>query len=170
MDTQDSTLSPETFVRNWQQTGMRILRAQERMLQGVTSAAKLEMRFGQELMESRLALLKWTEQDPQSRSDHAIQEVEKILSLVRGVTEELRVSFTEATKLLADATQEAVEHSKEAAQDFTQAGVDAVRQTTARTQRNLAKAGELVKESAAKTAELSQENVARAEGMVSEDK
>jgi len=181
-----SPLNPENFMRNWQQTGMRILRAQERMLQGVTTAAKLEMRYSQEVMESRLSLLKWSETDMQDRTSYAKNEVDKLVTLMRDVTEELRTGFTEATRLLADATEEAVEHVKEtahagaeeassmmhqqaeAAQHYTQTAVEAARQTTARTQRNLAKASEVVKESVAKTTELSQDTAAKAEGIISE--
>src|ERR1700756_208552 len=48
------TLMPETFVRNWQMTGLRVLRAQERMLHGMMSAARLEMQFGQDLIMNRM--------------------------------------------------------------------------------------------------------------------
>ena len=181
-----SPLNPETFMRNWQQTGMRILRAQERMLQGVTTAAKLEMRYSQEVMESRLSLLKWSETDMQDRSSYARQEVDKLVTLLRDVSEELRTGFSEATRLLANAAEEAVTHAKEAAhasaeeasslmhqqaeaaQHYSQTAVEAARQTTARTQRNLNKASELVKEGAARTTELSSDTAAKAEGIIQE--
>ena len=35
---------PDVLFRNWQQIGARMMRAQERVLHGVASAARLEMR------------------------------------------------------------------------------------------------------------------------------
>jgi hypothetical protein len=100
-------LSPDVFLRGWQQAGSRMLRAQERLLHGVASAAKLEMRFGQELMESRLALLKWAETDSQTNAARTAQEVEKLMVMMHGVTKELRTGFADAAKLLAELPAEA---------------------------------------------------------------
>jgi hypothetical protein len=49
------TMVPETLVRNWQMTGLRMLRAQERMLHGMMSVTRLEMQYGQDLIKNQIA-------------------------------------------------------------------------------------------------------------------
>lgn len=90
----------EGLMRGWQQGTMRVLRAQERIMEGMVAAARLEMRYGQELMANRLGMMKWEMPEPGHSSSRATDEVDKFISVVREVTEELRTSFTEATKLL----------------------------------------------------------------------
>src|ERR1700734_295476 len=76
-------IMPETFVRNWQMTGLRVLRAQERMLHGMMSAARLEMQFGQDLIMNRMARLNTRNEN--GPRDGAFQELDRMITLMREV-------------------------------------------------------------------------------------
>ena len=100
-------IMPETFVRNWQMTGLRVLRAQERMLHGMMSAARLEMQFGQDLIMNRMARFS-SRPETGARADGAFQELDRMITLMREVTEELRSGFNEATQLLTETAEESI--------------------------------------------------------------
>jgi len=129
-------LTPEAFIQHFQKNTLRVLRAQERMMHGLVKAAQLEMRFGQELLHSRLELLGGKSMEARPATEHATGEIERILTMMREVTEELRSGFTDAARLLsekADAqTKDAVESFAETledsvhdAEDVIQRGADA---------------------------------------------
>lgn len=110
-------ITAQFLAGNFQQTGLRMLRAQERVLHGMANAARLEMKYGQDLLSSRLSLLDWHNHS-QPPAEHAAADFELTMTMLREVTEELRSGFTEAAKLLtedaAPAVQEAVEKVNEA--------------------------------------------------------
>jgi len=97
-----SALAPERVVRDWQLGAMRMLRAQERMMQGMMTAAKLEVRYSQELMASRMGMLDWESAKRGESSEHVTREFEKLSEMMREVMEELKGSFAEASKLLRE--------------------------------------------------------------------
>jgi hypothetical protein len=115
-DGASSGLHPETMLRNWQLTGIRIVRAQERMLHGMMRAAQLEMQFGQEFFAGRMALL--GNAGSHETPDRATQELERMMAMLREVNEELRSGFVEATQLLTEDSplQEAAARTAAAAQ------------------------------------------------------
>ena len=118
------TMMPETFVRNWQWTGFRMLRAQERMLHGMMSATRLEMQFGQDLM-NRMARFNTRSENGATRSDGAFQEFDRVITLMREVSEELRTGFSEATLLLTEeAAPESVQASARLAKKTTETAED----------------------------------------------
>lgn len=152
-----SSMNPELFMRNWQAAGMRMLRAQERMLHGMMRAAKLEMQFGQELMSNRMTLLQPTS-SAQAATERAVQSIERMMEMMRAVTEELRSGFAEATKLMTEGASaeiqeaagkatEVMEQSARRAEDMMQAtaqhGADVSRDAAARTDDAVEKAKEL---------------------------
>lgn len=131
-----AALKPEQFVKNWQQNTVRVLRAQERLMQGVAAAARVELRYGQELIANRLNFLKWDRTELPHAGDHAAQEVEKFAAVIREVTEELRNGLTEATKLLSEGApenrREAVSHKAEdVSRKVEEVEENAARKTTA---------------------------------------
>ncbi|HQT47522.1 MAG TPA: hypothetical protein PLY97_09895 [Acidocella sp.] len=134
------------MLRNWQLTGIRIVRAQERMLHGMMRAAQLEMQFGQEFFAGRMALL--GNAGSHETPDRATQELERMMAMLREVNEELRSGFVEATQLLTEESPlqetaaraaEAVAHSEAAiAHSMKEAAArtDAAAQTMADTMKN----------------------------------
>jgi ElaB/YqjD/DUF883 family membrane-anchored ribosome-binding protein len=148
-------IMPETFVRNWQMTGLKVLRAQERMLHGMMSAARLEMQFGQDLIMNRMARFN-ARGDNAPRGDGAFQELDRMITLMREVTEELRSGFNEATQLLTESTdevlQESVKTAGAAAQTLTERGAEAAHES-------LQSSGKFTK----KVVEPAADNVANAE-------
>lgn len=140
------SLSSETMLRSWQQSGARMMRAQERMLSSMMSAAKLEMQFGQTLMQNRLSLLQHTGQDtPPS----PMTEIEKMLNMMREVSEELRNGFREALAALTDG---AGAEAQDALNSSTEAVEIAVEQT-AKMARHATKTGAQLAEKGAEAVE-----------------
>src|ERR1700722_12234850 len=121
-------IMPETFVRNWQLTGLRVLRAQERILHGMMSAARLEMQFGQDLLMNRVARLNARGEEGAHR-DGAFQEFDRMVTMMREVTEELRTGFNEATQLLTDAADETIQKTGAAVQATTNKAAEAAHES-----------------------------------------
>jgi hypothetical protein len=121
-------LMPETFVRNWQMTGLRVLRAQERMLHGMMSAARLEMQFGQDLLMNRMARFN-TRGDNGVRGEGAFQEFDRMITMMREVTEELRSGFNEATHLLTETADEVIQETVQKTGAAAQAATDKAAET-----------------------------------------
>jgi ElaB/YqjD/DUF883 family membrane-anchored ribosome-binding protein len=119
---------PETFVRNWQITGLRVLRAQERMLHGMMSAARLEMQFGQDVIMNRMARFNGRSED-RTRGESGFQELDRLITMIREVTEELRSGFNEATQLLTDTADEVIEDTTKAAQATTDKAAEATQES-----------------------------------------
>jgi hypothetical protein len=97
-----SGFNAEKFMRDWQLNAMRVLRAQERMMQGMMAAARLEVRFGQELVSSRMGMLSFDNAERGETGNLAMQEYGKLTALLKEVNEELRGSFDEAVKLMRE--------------------------------------------------------------------
>jgi hypothetical protein len=150
------TLMPETFVRNWQMTGLRVLRAQERMLYGMMSAARLEMQFGQDLIMNRMAHFN-ARKDEEGRSEGAFQELDRLITMIREVTEELRSGFNEATQLLTETADEVIQDTTTKLGTATRAATDGVADATHETLQSSGKAAKKVSESAAETANAEKE-------------
>lgn len=93
-------LNPEHMMRNWQSRTIRVLRAQERLSQGMLAAARAELRFGQEFLTSRLGLLRWDAAEPGHMSEQAQRDLENLVSVMREVSEEIRSGFSEAAEML----------------------------------------------------------------------
>ena len=117
-------ITPETFVRNWQLTGLKVLRAQERMLHGMMSAARLEMQFGQDLLTNRMARFN-SRHENGARADGAFQEFDRMITMMREVTEELRNGFTEATQLLTETAEESLRDAQKAVQTVADKSAEA---------------------------------------------
>ncbi len=137
-------LSPEAFLRNWQEAGARVLRAQERMLHGMMSAARLELQFGQDFLSHRLETLQAG--SASGRTEQAMKEIDRVTTLLREVNEELRTGFSEATKLLTEGTP-----MEEAAQHVTEAVDQASRRTEDMVDDGLHKGAELAKQATEET-------------------
>ncbi len=172
-----NALTAEVFLKNWQQTGLRILRAQERMLQGVASVARLEMQFGRELMENRLAMLKWGGANGEQRTTGPAQEIEKLTFLMREVTEELRSGFAEASQMLREGAsqqlQETIGQASEAmktnigkgAEMFNKtsnAGTEMMNKSVAQGQETVSKAGEAMQKNLDAGKEISKDAASKA--------
>ena len=95
-----SALNEGIFVENWRQAGIRVLRAQERLLGGLMNAARLEVEFSRELMASRMGSLQWEGGFAQVLTERPRQDVARLTTLIREVNEEVSSGFREAAKLL----------------------------------------------------------------------
>lgn len=150
------TIMPETFVRNWQMTGLKVLRAQERMLYGMMSAARLEMQFGQDLIMNRMARFNTRSDNGSRGGDGAFQELDRMITMMREVTEELRSGFNEATQLLTENAEEVLQDTVKGASAAAHAATEKAAETA---HESLQSSGKFSK----KVVEAAGENVANAE-------
>jgi len=88
-----------TVMHLWKDNAGRMLRANERVMHGMMSAIKLEIEFGQQLVEHRINTFK---EAGQTMVDRYLQEMERLTTTMREVSEEMRKSFGEATKIIFD--------------------------------------------------------------------
>jgi hypothetical protein len=154
---------PETFVRNWQMTGLRVLRAQERMLHGMMSAARLEMQFGQDLIMNRMVRFN-ARSDDKGRADGAFQELDRLITMIREVTEELRSGFNDATQLLTETADEAIHDTTKAAGTAARAATDSAAEATHESLQTSGKFTKKVAESAEDTADDAEKEERRRSG------
>jgi hypothetical protein len=97
-----------TVMHLWKDNAGRMLRANERVMHGMMSAIKLEIEFGQQLVEHRINTFKEASQADkpaaagQTMVDRYLQEMERLTTTMREVSEEMRKSFGEATKIIFD--------------------------------------------------------------------
>jgi hypothetical protein len=95
-----------TMMRLWQENANRMLRANERMMHGMLTALKLEFQLGQDLMEHRINTFKAASQaEKPSEAGHTVMdrhlhEMERLVASMREISEEMRNSFGDATKLM----------------------------------------------------------------------
>jgi hypothetical protein len=121
---------PEFYMRNLQRTSAKMLRAQERMMHGLMHAAQLQMKFSQDFWANRGAGVRTDVR--QEAGNAAVAETERMLSVLREITETMQRGFTEAMQLLMENNEIMAEDAREtgtqAAQDATyaaKAGVSA---------------------------------------------
>lgn len=95
-----AAFNTEGVMDGWRERTLRVLRAQERMMQGVAATARLELRFGQECIFGRLGLFNGGWAEPGNASQQWADEMGKFIAVIHEINEELRASFTDAGKLL----------------------------------------------------------------------
>src|ERR1700710_1459245 len=98
--------APANALRNWQGSTERIMRANERLMQGFMSAAKMEMEFGQEMLQQRMAAMQeYFAQPAAGKLPKApdAAEIQRLMTMMRAVSEEMHESFNAAGKLLLEA-------------------------------------------------------------------
>lgn len=95
-----AAFNPEGVMDDWRQRTLRVLRAQERVMQGMAAAARLELRFGQECMASRMGLFNGGWVEPGHASQQWAEDMEKLVAVVREISDEMKACFSEAGKLL----------------------------------------------------------------------
>ncbi|MBB5372377.1 hypothetical protein [Acidocella aromatica] len=111
-----AAFNTEGIMDGWRERTVRVLRAQERMMQGMAATARLELRFGQECIFNRLGLFNGGWAEPGNASQQWAEEMGKFIDVIHEINEELRASFTDAGKLLnGDGAAEASEKSVSAA-------------------------------------------------------
>lgn len=93
-----------TMMHLWQHNATRMMRANERLMSGIMSAAKLQIELGQEVLQQRLdrmaATHATTKEDGKSLIEQQTHEMERLMAAMREISEEMRISFAEAAKLL----------------------------------------------------------------------
>jgi hypothetical protein len=95
-----------TMMRLWQENANRALRANERMMHGMLNALRMEFQLGQDLLEHRINTFKAASQaEKPSEAGHTVldrhlHEMERLVASMREISEEMRNSFGDATKLM----------------------------------------------------------------------
>jgi len=119
-----SGMNPAAFMVHWQKAGLQLMRAQERVLHGMLSAARAEVQFGHDLLIERMTSLNAA---AHGETQTGVPEVERLLTMVREVTEELNTGFSEAAKMVAEGLSFALEEEMEE----TEAGAKMTKKTFA---------------------------------------
>lgn len=98
---------PDSFIRYWQHSAVRMVHANERIFCGMVAAARREMELGQELVQINLAAMQPTlfttantDEVESGKSARNMREVERVVTGLYEVSEEIWTSFGEATRLL----------------------------------------------------------------------
>lgn len=125
-ETLSVAFEPELMTRFWQHSAMRLMRANERILHGLMTAATREMELAQDLMRYNLSKIhKFSNSgEPEvankNEAEEGFKQFEEILTGLREVSQDLWKTFGEASKLLlegslAEAQETAIEPVKKAA-------------------------------------------------------
>jgi hypothetical protein len=100
---------PTATMQFWQKATARFTRANEQLFKGLTTAARMQVELGQELMQSQMAALKHftpgekPEAILKTQIAHQTDEADHLFESIRKISDEIRHSFTEATRTLMEA-------------------------------------------------------------------
>jgi len=97
-----AAFNPTGAMEDWRQRTLCVLRAQERVMQGMAAAARLELRFGQECMASRFGLFTGSWAEPGHASQQLSEDMDKLVAVISEINDELKTTFLEAGKLLTN--------------------------------------------------------------------
>jgi membrane carboxypeptidase/penicillin-binding protein PbpC len=142
------TAMPEFYMRNLQRTSARMLRAQERVMQGLMQAGQLQMKFSQEFWASRGAA---DRTDMRQDASHvAVAETERVLSHLRDITATVQSGFKSALETLMDSAETTAQDAHDTSLTAAHAGIDAANQTVNRTGAAMRQGAEEIKNDANK--------------------
>lgn len=97
---------PDAFMRYWQHSAVRMARANERIFHGMVAAVRREMELGQVLMQINLSALQPTQlmvnanEVDSGKPARNMREIERVVTGLGEVSEEIWTSFGEAARLL----------------------------------------------------------------------
>jgi len=119
----------QTAIGIWQHNAARMMRANERIIHGFMAAAKLQIDVGQEVLRHRMDRLQTTKPDtaPHTIIEAQTQDFQRIIGTMREVSEELRVTFSDAAKLLFEGSDDDLKTAQHAMEDFADRSADFVK-------------------------------------------
>jgi hypothetical protein len=97
---------PLAAMHLWQQSAARFSRANEQLMRGLTAAAQMQVELGQKLMHRQFSSVKnlSTGANPVSVLNGQIakssEETENLVISLRKISDEIRLGFTQATRIL----------------------------------------------------------------------
>jgi hypothetical protein len=162
-----------TLMRVWQHNATRMLRANERLMNGVMSTAKLQIELGQEVLQHRLDRMNAVTQTPapeagKSMIEQQTKELERLMHAMREMAEEMRTSFAEAAKLLFEDVEDDAAALRESADATARQAQDIVTSATRKALRKTESAAEKPAETAAVAAGEFHEAQSRLESRLTE--
>jgi hypothetical protein len=121
---------PTAAMEFWQKSASRFSRANEVLVRGFTAAAQMQVELSQELLQRQMSAFKHI--TPGEKPDVILktqiaqqtEETEHLFEAIRKISDEIRHSFTEATRTLMETEAPAAAESIAAAArkpDFTPA-------------------------------------------------
>lgn len=142
-------------LRVWQNNAARMLRANERLMNGIMSTAKLQMELGQEVLQHRLDRMNTVAQTPAPEAGHSMieqqtREIERLMTVMREMAEEMRTSFADAAKLLFEDVEDDAAALRNSAEATTRQAQDIV---TAAAKKTLRRTEAVIEKSADTQAE-----------------
>jgi len=121
---------PMEAMQLWQTSTARLSRAGETVIRGMMSAAQMQMELGQELLQHQISAFQLAAggEKPEAlwkaQMDHNVEDAQHLLETFQKISEEIRLSFADATRVLLDneTKAESASVAEEArAPDFTPA-------------------------------------------------
>jgi len=121
---------PMEAMQLWQTSTARLSRAGETVIRGMMSAVQMQMELGQELLQHQISALQLAAggEKPEAlwkaQIDHGVEDAQHLLETFQKISEEIRLSFADATRVLLENETKAdsASVSEEArAPDFTPA-------------------------------------------------
>jgi TRAP-type mannitol/chloroaromatic compound transport system permease large subunit len=100
---------PLAAMQVWQRSTARFSRANVELMHGLTAATKMQVELGQELMQRQFSALKQFSlgAKPATILNGQIaktsEEADHLVTTVRKISDEIRLSFTQATRMLFEA-------------------------------------------------------------------
>jgi hypothetical protein len=99
---------PLAALQFWQKSASRFSRANEVLVRGFTAAARLQVELGQELIQSQLSA--FTQITPGEKPEsilktqiaHQTEDAHHLFEAIRKISDEIRLSFTEASRTLLE--------------------------------------------------------------------
>ncbi len=99
---------PMEAMQLWQTSTARLSRASETVIRGMMSAAQMQMELGQELLQHQISALQLAAggEKPEAlwkaQMDHNVEDAHHLLETFQKISEEMRVSFADATRVLLE--------------------------------------------------------------------
>lgn len=94
--------TPANTFDNWGHQSERMMRVQQRMLDGMMNIVKLEVQFGQDFVASRLALLTSGSETRPPTTGFVMEELDRSLTAMRKIGQEVQLTMSETAKILGE--------------------------------------------------------------------
>ncbi len=104
---QDLAAMPQAVMQNWQQASSRVMRAQQHMANSMLKIVQLEMRFGQEFIAARVAMLQSASAGHPPATSLVMEDMDRSMAMLRNIAEELQKAVSETARLMTEETSAA---------------------------------------------------------------
>jgi hypothetical protein len=119
LPTATATFDPMAAMKIWQKSASRLARVREVLISGFVTTTRMEVELGQTLMQSQMSAFKHItpgekpEAIMKAQMAHQVEDSKHVFAAMHKISEEIRQSFTEATRTLLDTEESAAVETSE---------------------------------------------------------